>query len=131
MIKSAEEENSSHTVAKAIVSFCVQKGAKSTNTTNIEEIAGHGMKATFDQELLIGNEDLMKQYGVKMTSSQQSKINSWKNEGKSVALAACSVSGKLYKLAAFFAISDPIRPEAISIISALKARGTDVWMLSW
>ncbi|KAG4032784.1 hypothetical protein MFRU_006g02480 [Monilinia fructicola] len=129
MIKSAEE-NSSHTVAKAIVSFCAKKGAKSTNITNIEEIAGHGMKATFDEELLIGNEDLMKQYGVKIPSSQQSKINSWKIEGKSVALAACTVPGNLYKLAAIFAISDPIRPEAISIISALKARGTDVWMLS-
>ncbi|QSZ36286.1 hypothetical protein DSL72_007412 [Monilinia vaccinii-corymbosi] len=131
MVKSAEE-NSSHTVAKAIVSFCASKGAKSaTNMTNIEEIAGYGMKGmSFDREIIIGNENLMKQYSVQIPSSQQSQIDTWKTQGKSVALAACSVSGSPYKLAAIFAISDPIRPEAISIISALKSRGTDVWMLS-
>jgi Cu+-exporting ATPase len=35
-----------------------------------------------------------------------------------------------WKLAAIFAISDPLRPEAVSVISALKKRGIDVWMLS-
>ncbi|CAD6446208.1 dd2ba4ab-4f8b-4671-9253-31a5f13eb98d-CDS [Sclerotinia trifoliorum] len=128
MVKSAEE-NSSHTVAKAIVSFCTSN--RKFTTTNIEEIPGYGMKATFDKQILIiGNEPLMKQYGVEITPKQQSSIDNWKKQGKSVALVAWSVSGDLYELVAIFAISDPIRPEAISIISALKARGTDVWMLS-
>lgn len=35
-----------------------------------------------------------------------------------------------WELAAIFAISDPLRPEAISTIAALQERGIDVWMLS-
>ncbi|APA08708.1 hypothetical protein sscle_04g034780 [Sclerotinia sclerotiorum 1980 UF-70] len=128
MVKSAEE-NSSHTAAKAIVSFCTSN--RKSTPTNIEEIPGYGMKATFDKQILIiGNEPLMEHYSVGITPSQQSSIDNWKKQGKSIALVAWSLSGDLYELVAIFAISDPIRPEAISILSALKARGTDVWMLS-
>ncbi|KAF7919675.1 uncharacterized protein EAE97_011593 [Botrytis byssoidea] len=132
LIKAAEE-NSSHTVAKAIVSFCVNNSKPSFKaSTDIEEIPGYGMRATFSSgRLLIGNEALMTQYGVKIAPIQQSRFDEWKQQGKSVALVAyCSTLNGLYKLTAIFAISDPIRPEAISVISALKTRGTAVWMLS-
>ncbi|KAI9650761.1 hypothetical protein NHQ30_000787 [Ciborinia camelliae] len=129
MIK-VSEENSSHTVAKAIVSFCANKSKGATTLVNIEEIPGYGMKATFDSsQILIGNENLIQQYGVKI-STFQIQMNIWKTQGKSVALVAWSQAGGPYELAAIFAISDPIRPEAVSLISALKERGTDVWMLS-
>ncbi|KAF7861873.1 hypothetical protein EAF04_007755 [Stromatinia cepivora] len=128
MVKAAEE-NSSHTVAKAIVSFCTNN--RKPTPTNIEEIPGYGMKATFDRQILIiGNEPLMEQYSAEIAPTQRSRIDNWKKQGKSIALVAWSVPGDLYEVAAIFAISDPIRPEAISIISTLKARGTDVWMLS-
>ncbi|KAJ4382722.1 hypothetical protein N0V86_001944 [Didymella sp. IMI 355093] len=35
-----------------------------------------------------------------------------------------------WTLAGMFSIADPLRPEAISVIQALKKRGVDVWMLS-
>ncbi|ESZ95666.1 hypothetical protein SBOR_3967 [Sclerotinia borealis F-4128] len=128
MIKIAEE-NSSHMVAKALASFCTK--GKLATLINIEEMPGYGMKAIFDDsELLIGNEALLKQYGVKI--HRQSQIDSWKTQGKSIALVAWSQTalGSSYELATIFAISDPIRPEAVSVITSLKARGTDVWMLS-
>ncbi|KAF7925122.1 uncharacterized protein EAE98_007210 [Botrytis deweyae] len=131
LIKVAEE-NSSHTVAKAIVSFCVNNSKPSFKAfTDIEEMPGYGMRASFSSgKMLIGNESLMTQYGVKIAPVQQSRFDVWKQQGKSVALVAYSTLNMPYKLTAIFAISDPIRPEAISIISALKARGTAVWMLS-
>lgn len=78
-----------------------------------------------DVDIVIGNESLMNDYGVEISIDAQDQLRKWKSEGKSVALAAAN-----NQLLAIFAISDPIRPEAPSIISALHKRGTDVWMLS-
>ncbi|KAI1077237.1 heavy metal translocatin [Whalleya microplaca] len=144
----ALEENSSHPIAKAIVSFC----KFNTNTTqqvtvsDIEEIPGKGLKATYkvespegtSYEIIVGNEALMHGFNVPIASSVTGDLHTWKTEAKSIALAAIkptspsstSTSTPTYTLTAALAISDPIRPEAASVIRALRARGTDVWMLS-
>jgi Cu+-exporting ATPase len=145
------EGNSSHTVAKALVSFCKQKRMKGQDSkielNNVEEIAGKGMKGTFhinatpeEVEMIIGNELLMSDNMIQISHSAQTTIDEWKSKGRSVALAAVrSKTDKSYEdwfstsawqLAVAFAISDPVRPEATGIIRALQKRGKDVWMLS-
>merc|ERR1712000_237762 len=58
-------------------------------------------------------------------------IEQWKTEAKSIVLVAIRPYGtSSWTLATSLAISDPTRPEAASVIEALKARGTQVWMLS-
>jgi Cu+-exporting ATPase len=139
------EGNSSHTVAKALVSFCKTKEVTDQGLENIEEVPGKGMKGTFQTsatneqaEIVIGNELLLSDDAVPVPPSAQSTLGQWKSEGKSVALAAIRIShpkaadgtASTWQLAAIFAISDPIRPEAPGIIKAIQRRGTDVWMLS-
>lgn len=133
----AVESNSTHTVAKAIVSFC--RGRPMTNAVlgNIEEIAGKGMKGAFEAagtdaqtEIIIGNEALLSDYSTVINESASNILNKWKFEGRSIALVGIKFGEKTWNLAAIFAISDPIRPEAPGIINALHKRGTDVWMLS-
>jgi len=145
------EGNSSHTVAKALVSFCKQKRMKGQDSgiefNNVEEIAGKGMKGTFhinatpeEVEMIIGNELLMSDNMIQISHSAQTTIDEWKSKGRSVALAAVrSKTDKSYEdwfstsawqLAVAFAISDPVRLEATGIIRALQKRGKDVWMLS-
>jgi P-type Cu+ transporter len=145
----AIEGNSSHTIAKALVSFCKEKGHDmGIVVDNVEEIAGKGMKGTFrinatteQMEMIIGNERLMSDSMIDISQSAQSTIDEWKSKGRSVALAALRsttdkngedewFSTSTWQLAAAFAISDPVRPEAIGIIKALQKRGKDVWMLS-
>jgi len=148
----AIEGNSSHTIAKALVSFCNERQLKEPDigidVDNVEEVAGKGMKGTFhinagteDLEMLIGNELLMSESKVDISTSAQSTIDEWKSKGRSVALAAMRsgtdkneeddwFSTSSWQLAAAFAISDPVRPEATGIIKALQKRGKDVWMLS-
>ncbi|CZR68735.1 related to CCC2-P-type ATPase involved in export of Cu++ from the cytosol into intracellular, secretory compartments [Phialocephala subalpina] len=133
---SSIEGNSSHTLAKALVSFCRTKETTPINAMNVEEIAGKGMKGKFSSAtndefaLIIGNEALISDNSVTIPSSALASLSKWKSEGRSVALAAIKSSTSTYQLAAIFAISDPIRPEAPRIIAALQKRGTDVWMLS-
>ncbi|CAG8951259.1 hypothetical protein HYFRA_00008007 [Hymenoscyphus fraxineus] len=137
MIRSIEE-NSSHTVAKAIKTFCNEQETQNPSLGQIDEIAGKGMRGTFSvreseqMHMLVGNEVLMNENNVAISISTQTVLESWKSQGRSVALAAVTSTEKpgSWELAAIFAISDPIRPEAPSIIQALQIRGTAVWMLS-
>ncbi|KAH9987274.1 heavy metal translocatin [Xylariaceae sp. FL0662B] len=140
----AVEENSSHPIAKAIVSFCKSNAAQGAATvSDVEELPGKGLRATCTSrspeqsfDLIIGNEALMHDFSVSISSTVATDLQTWKTEAKSVALAAIKPTPssadapRSYTLAAALAISDPVRPETAAVIQALRARGTDVWMLS-
>lgn len=130
----AVEESSSHPIAKAIVSFCGDTPA--TDITDLEELAGRGMKASFrgvdsQMGMIVGNELLMSDYSVTISPHVCSLLSTWKSEAKSVALVATKPStAETWTLAAALSISDPIRRETIPVIKALTSRGIQVWMLS-
>ncbi|CAG5173926.1 uncharacterized protein ALTATR162_LOCUS7703 [Alternaria atra] len=112
-----------------------------------------------DITAIIGNESFMADHHVPFLAEDTSSLQKWKSQGDSVALVAlflphngdrgatqpselCNGSESLsiavtetqassaWRLACIFSIADPLRPEAPSVISALQARGIDVWMLS-
>lgn len=139
------EESSSHPIAKAITSFCVDQGVADVDVKveDIHEIPGKGMVAVFHSSetarILVGNEALMAEYGVDIPSKLTLAIDKWKHAAKSIALVAIDPISPMeqgapasdsWQLAVAVAISDPIRPEASQIVHALQARGTRVWMLS-
>ncbi|KAK4994703.1 hypothetical protein LTR66_005327, partial [Elasticomyces elasticus] len=145
------EESSSHPVAKALVSFCAPRGSKNVKANQVSEIPGKGMKGSFVQaspeeqitEVLIGNEALMADHDVGIDRDVLATMDTWKSEGKSVALLATSTGpqkaasaegipeeSRSWVLSAIFAASDPLRPEAAAVVSALQKRGLQVWMIS-
>jgi heavy metal translocating P-type ATPase len=134
----AVEENSSHPIAKAIVSFCAAKTTSKVTIDSLQEVPGKGMKATYRKagseaasEIAVGNEALMEDLSVLIPSSTAQVLQQWKSESKSIALAATAASPSgTWTLAAALSISDPIRPEAPPIIRALQQSGIRVWMLS-
>lgn len=138
------EENSSHPIAKAIVSFCASKTPERANIDNLEEIPGKGMKAMCTGstaqpsfELIVGNEALMTEFSVHISPAVAALLQKWTAEAKSIALAAVKPTSPpigilkpTYTLAAVLSISDPIRPEAPAVVHALRTHGTAVWLLS-
>jgi heavy metal translocating P-type ATPase len=140
----AVEENSSHPVAKAIVTYCKSETSSSVAITDVEEVPGRGLKAmcsgdTQDRnfDILVGNEALMRDYAVNIPPAVTISLQIWKTEAKSVALVATKPSlpskktvGLEYKISAALSISDPIRQETPTVISSLRSKGCDVWMLS-
>ncbi|KAK3316124.1 E1-E2 ATPase-domain-containing protein [Apodospora peruviana] len=154
----AVEENSSHPIARAIISFCTKEALLATiskvQVENLQEIPGKGLKATSylpegdSFEIIVGNEAFMEDFEVPVSSRVTQTLNRWKSEAKSIVLVATRPvpsirSSKpdgnkveadnrngIWTLAAVLSISDPIRPEAPKIIRALQSRGTRVWMLS-
>ncbi|KAI0864433.1 heavy metal translocating P-type ATPase [Xylaria cubensis] len=138
----AVEENSSHPIAKAIVTHCKTMTTGLVTVTDVEEIPGKGLKAVCDGDtqdtqdegfaILVGNESLMRDFSVTIPPAATTSLQIWKTEAKSVALIATKPShtDARYTLSAALSISDPIRPETPTVISSLRSNGCDVWMLS-
>ncbi|KAJ1325489.1 P-type Cu+ transporter [Microdochium nivale] len=134
------EEYSSHTLAKALVSFCSRDVDKSTTVHEVIEMSGKGLKANFTDsksgsiiEVIIGNEDLMKEYGTAVPSRAFNSLRDWQSQAKSVVMVATRWRGQPggeYRLRAAFGISDAIRPEAVAVIRALRSQGKEVYMLT-
>lgn len=109
-----------------------------------------------DITAIIGNESFMKDHNVRIDAKNAATLQSWMAQGKSVALiamllphdkeqslpspspdessasssATTAVPMVSWQLAGMFSIADALRPEAAQVISELKHRGIDVWMLS-
>jgi Cu+-exporting ATPase len=142
-ITKALEQNSNHPVARAIVSFCDKTLHDTPTAVDVDEVPGKGLKGTFridGREIMaiIGNESFAADYHVAINAENSAALQSWKLQGKSVALLALLLpptqeadsSASTWQLSCIFAIADPLRPEAIGVIEALKKRNIDVWMLS-
>lgn len=138
----ATEERSTHPIAKAIVSFCAAETTERVeiDDATVTEIAGKGLTAMYHTgsplrafEIAVGNEALMRDFGVAIPLDVATSLQTWKTEAKSVALVAIRPAddpAARPSLAAALAVSDPIRSETPAVIRALRSRGTDVWMLS-
>lgn len=144
------EEQSGHPLARAMVRFCASKEVHGQRVTDVEEIPGKGLKGTIassnedseNQQAIVGNEVLLADHGVSISGSDHTTLEAWKAQGKSVILLASRRSVDLlreskssatrppWELAAMFAVSDPLRPDAASTISAIQHRNIAVWMIS-
>jgi P-type Cu+ transporter len=144
-IAQALEESSSHPMAKAITALCVEQNRATIVISAIEELPGRGLKGTFTihtsandirYEAAIGSETFISLLGTPIDTYWSNTASTWKTAGKSIALLALrplSLSdGKeaAFKLAAQFATTDPLRPEASSVLSSLREQGLSTWMIS-
>jgi len=136
------EKGSSHPLAVALTAASQAHEIMSAVTTEHEEIPGRGVRGIVTMtatgvrcQVIIGNEMWMQENQVEVPSSVQAKLETWKRQAKSVILLATTdadqtvINGRL-TVAAIFAASDPIRPDAIPVIEDLQRRNIDVWMIS-
>lgn len=131
------EASSSHPLATAIRSYCERNNAIRLTASSVEEKPGRGLKATFNAEgcsAIIGNEAWMIEHGIGVPVELADRLESWKSEGKSVALLAVrqdDISGAcVFKIFASFAIADPLRSNAKAVVSHLQSRKLATWMIS-
>lgn len=84
--------------------------------------------------VILGNEALMSEYKVEISETQKSLLNKWKTECKSVILVAMqckSLYGNSdYNLSLMMAARDQLRAETKEVISFLKKREIDCWMVT-
>lgn len=119
------ESKSTHPIAEAIHE-CTGNIDHSVNMTDIEEIAGYGMRGTVNGtsgssasgEFLAGNFKMMEKYGIRININPSSI---------SETLIALAFDGKF---AGYITISDQIKEDAPETVSELKKLGVKVTMLS-
>ncbi len=137
------EESSGHPIAKAVVELCKEKGYCDVQTADVEEVPGYGLRGIITLnttekesrvEAAIGNESFMASLGVNLESYFTSvNLTRWKTEGKSIAILAMrdlQDPDSSFTVAAQFATTDPIRPEASHVIQKILESGMSVYMLS-
>lgn len=108
---------STHPVARAVVAYAGSQPL--AQPTDVEEIAGHGLKGTVEgQPVLCGNLKLMKKFGV-----------SYPPELKAVVETIVVVAIE-NRYAGYLTIADEVKEDAAQAVADLKALGVETVMLS-
>ena len=114
----ALESISSHPVATAIHDY-VGEIDHSINLENVEEIAGHGLRATINgKEILVGNFKLMEKFNI-----------NYDIKAKNLVYTLIAVAYDK-KFVGYITIADTIKPDAQMAINKLKSLGIKTTMLS-
>ncbi|EGC43700.1 copper-transporting ATPase [Histoplasma capsulatum var. duboisii H88] len=139
------EQSSTHPIANAIADFCAEQSSVSVISSTLTEIPGQGMKGMFSltvngievkYEAAIGSQrlldSLVDENGTDLYFLSNT-LTKYQSEAKSTAILAIrQISDALspFVPAIVFATSDPIRPEAASVISSLQSKNIEVFMCS-
>ena len=133
------ESASSHPLGTAIRRYCESEGALSVHGSMFEETAGRGLEAHFEKPrctAIIGNETWIEEHGIIVDSAIDQRLEVWKAEAKSVILLAVRDESEslsqcnTFVVAAVFAVTDRLRPEAKNVLSRLQNEGISTWMIS-
>ena len=120
----ALEKQSEHPLAAAIVLFLDRENEIEINS--FQSITGKGAVAHHEGVLFgVGNEALLRDYGISLSEEQKAQSLNWANEGYTVVYY---FSEKL--LLGILALGDKVREDSAKAISRLQAMGIEVHMLT-
>ena len=121
----SSEQHSEHPLATAILQAVQAEDVSLTPVTDFQAVSGKGIVAQVnDQEILIGNESLMKQYQVEL-GEYISDLISLSHQGKTAMLVALDKH-----LIGIVAVADQIKKNSREAISELQKMGLEVIMLT-
>lgn len=123
------EEHFPHPVSRAIVDAAQKKGLAhfiEAHDAQVQYIVAHGICSSVDgSRVLLGSRHFIEDDEGIDCAGAKAHVDRLTSEGKTVLYVA--LDGRLIGL---LGIEDPIRPEALTVIRALKARGKQVIMLT-
>jgi Cd2+/Zn2+-exporting ATPase len=117
-LTAALEKNSTHPVGKAVVDYAGDT-IGNTTATNVEEVAGHGLKGTIDgKEILVGNLKLMKKYNISYPDEVENLVDT---------IVVTAVNNQY---AGYITIADELKEDAASAIKEMHNLNIKTVMLS-
>ncbi len=124
-LAAAVEQGSEHLLGEAIVSAAKARGLAMPPVREFRAAPGQGVEALVEQgRVLLGNHRLMESRGIEL-GALEGHARRLAQGGKSVVYAV--VAGEPHGL---IAVADVLRPEAPAAVTALRALGLDVVMLT-
>lgn len=125
-LAASAEAKSEHPLGKAIVSFAKEKKIALTESTDFKMTAGKGILARISgKKILCGNETFLLSCNVILKNNVQSELETLRSQGKASILVA--ENGKCIGV---IALSDVLRPEAVNMVSRLRAMNTNTVLLT-
>ncbi|MGQ0827944.1 MAG: heavy metal translocating P-type ATPase [Bacteroidota bacterium] len=114
----AVESQSTHPIAKAIVEYA-NVGDKNVPVSNVEEISGHGLKATYkESEILAGNTKLLKKFNIVYPAEVDAITDT-------IVVAAIN-----NEYAGYITIADELKDDAKEAVSQMHQSISKIIMLS-
>lgn len=124
-LAAAAESRSEHPLAQAIVEGAKAREIAAGEPEEFEAIPGKGVRAKVDgRTVYLGTRKLIQEAGVAI-EPLEAALERLEKEGKTAMAAA--VDGRP---AGVLAVADTVKPHAAAAVSALKARGLKVYMLT-
>ncbi|MDG5758424.1 heavy metal translocating P-type ATPase [Natronococcus sp. A-GB1] len=119
------ESGSEHPIARAIVDGATDRDVEIGEVSEFENVPGHGVRAETDRgSVLIGRRKLLEDAGIDTGPAEETLIR-LEREGKTAMPVA--IDGRLVGV---LAVADEVRESATETVAALRARGTEVVMLT-
>lgn len=116
---------SNHPISKAIVDEAKNKKLNIESVSSFESVSGFGLKGIISgKKILLGKEKLLTDNGVN-TENQHGQIEALAAQGKTLSIMAVD-----NKLAGVIGVADTIKPSSKKAITALKALGLEVAMIT-
>ena len=120
------ESQSEHPLAEAVSNALQIENIQTTPVTDFQSITGRGVIASVEKvRYFIGNELLMRESGVVLTSDDKSKATELQEEAKTVLFV-----GRNDRIVSIIAIADQIKPSSVVAIRKLIKSGIDIHMLT-
>ena len=125
-ILSGMEAQSEHPLADAVMQVLIKEGVPAASIENFESITGRGVVASIQTtKYAIGNELLMKESGIILTSEDQQTAGALQEQAKTVLYF-----GGDGQVLAIIAIADQIKSTSFAAIESLKNSGIEIHMLT-
>ena len=120
------EAGSEHPLARAVLGEAEKRGLATSAVEDFRAVGGAGVTGRADgHELLLGNERLLADHGVTLSSEQKALVVSLADDGQTPLLLARDGA-----LVSVLGVADPLREETPGVIRDLRAMGCRVMMLS-
>ena len=120
------EAGSEHPLARAVLGEAEKRGLATSAVEDFRAVGGAGVTGRADgHELLLGNERLLAEHGVTLSSEQKTLVVSLADDGQTPLLLARDGA-----LVSVLGVADPLREETPGVIRDLRAMGCRVMMLS-
>lgn len=123
----ALEQGSRHPLANAILKEAERRNFGQPNdVTDFSELSGFGLSAKRNGRFLLGgNQGLMQEFSVKLSSSAIQNTEMLSNQGKTVMFFA-----EDHRFLGMIAVADVLKKDSLTAVSELKEMGIDVVMLT-
>lgn len=125
-LAAAMEAGSDHPVARAIRRHAASLGREAKGTVRAEELAGMGMKGTYEgEEVLVGSEALLASEGIDPGPRWKEAAAEGADCGETVVFVS-----RAREVFGMIRLGDSVRPEMPQSVAELKASGLEVHLLS-